>query len=236
MPQFQTPIPLAIQLYDGGNGYFPTATLYDSSSNLIAVVNLTEVENGFYNNYSVSMPDMPFVTAIYEVYNDSGHTSPAIQYQIANETFYLIPTPVSPVAIFATTSLIGVVDAVPCSNQTCNPTPIQDTITPGEDRTLTFRFIRADNQEPFDLTGFSEISFTFINADGTYLVLSYTDLSIPINIISLQAGKLTLNLTSEQTELLQANTPQPFYCTITIGTNVSICQFNTQVAIVPTPI
>lgn len=68
------PIRLNLQLFDGDENKFIKAYLRDNLGAQLAgsPVTLTHTDNGLYEDDSILMPNNPEVTAVYEVYNDSG--------------------------------------------------------------------------------------------------------------------------------------------------------------------
>lgn len=232
MPLKNQPLGLKVQLYDGASGLFPLATIYLPDKSVYATLALTEAANGLYvGDGSVLMPDEDSVIAQYEVFTDSGHTTPAPQYTIDADTFELTPAP--DVAVTPSVSpLIGIFDPTGCAEQNCEPSPIQDTLIKGSDRLLTLRIVRADNGEPFDLTGFTEIQVRLWNADLTVLTISSEDLSGPISIVTAAGGKFTCAITEAQSALLLFGNPAGVEVVIIIAGNKSIVQLGTQLAVV----
>lgn len=231
MPQISDPIPCQVQLYDGDDEKFPVAIVTGPDDQEIGEVDLELVETGLYKNFSLFMPNYPSVIAQYLVYDDEEHTTLSEKYQITSEVFELIPASGSSSGA-STTAMIGILDSQGCPANNCEPTAIEDTVVKGSDRVLTARLVRSDNGEPFDISGFTQIEFKFLNADDTVLSVKYDDDSTPIVVLSNGAGKMTCALTSTQTDALLAGTPAPFEVVVTIGTDKNICQMGTQLAIV----
>lgn len=71
-------IPLALQIQDISDGpYFVKCRLIkpDNSELGVSPVTLTDLGNGLFTNYSVTMPNEQFILAQYIVYEDAGFTT-----------------------------------------------------------------------------------------------------------------------------------------------------------------
>jgi len=86
-------IPLAVQLFDGDEGKFVKATMRDDTDAEItgSPKTLTHVGEGLYTNNTVDMPNVPYVNAIYEIFNNVGlsveseeHSDAKSQYTTAD--------------------------------------------------------------------------------------------------------------------------------------------------------
>lgn len=73
------PIPVYLQLHTGDTVKFVRAHLRDASGTPLggSPASLPHVANGMYVNLSFSMPNTPFVTITYEVFDDAGFTVPS---------------------------------------------------------------------------------------------------------------------------------------------------------------
>lgn len=75
-------VPLALALPDGSSGEFPQAEVYDPDGNNLATISLSHSGDGLYQPASAySMPDEVYISAVYIVYTDSGHTTESSIYQ-----------------------------------------------------------------------------------------------------------------------------------------------------------
>lgn len=82
------PIPLRLKLSDKENGLYVRAKVQDSTGTAISgsPFTLTHDSVGFYKNISVAMPDVPWVGVVYEVFTDSGFSTPS-NYADVDEVF-----------------------------------------------------------------------------------------------------------------------------------------------------
>lgn len=98
MPILGDAIPVAIQLYDGDASLFVKATIRDATGTIIgSILNVPAVgSNGQYQTEGPAMPDTPFVTVEYQVFQDAGFTQPATTYSNSLDTWELFPEGGSP--------------------------------------------------------------------------------------------------------------------------------------------
>lgn len=82
-----------------------------------------------------------------------------------------------------------------------------------------------DCKTPFDLTGFTSGTAEFLNADTTTL-------SVPVSVVSLVLGQLTVSLSDAQTALLNVGEAQPMEIQLTISGDITIVQFAERVTVV----
>lgn len=81
-------VPLTAKLNDGQTTKFVRATVFDHVGGAVpgSPFTLTHVGNGVYQNASLNMPEVPFITVCYEAFNDAGFTSRA-GYDTKGATF-----------------------------------------------------------------------------------------------------------------------------------------------------
>lgn len=81
MPKTGEDIPLTLQLEDQATGKFVRASVFDPSGSHItsSPVNMTHASSGLYTA-TLSMPEEEYVRIRYEVYDDSGYSTPATEY------------------------------------------------------------------------------------------------------------------------------------------------------------
>lgn len=221
-------LPIFVQMNDYSTGRFVRAFVRNASGNPIvgSPVNLSAIDSsGGYGDSSLVMPNTPWVYAIYLVYTDGTYTVLSSVEGGSSETFFLSANVVTP-NFPPTSNIIGVVDS-----ESCNPLPIQDTITQGSDRTLTVRLVESLSGNPFDLTGATLIEFRFRRTDGTILSVKTTDAGPPVEVISAEAGKLLCLLTAAQTLLLSPTIPAPFSIVVTQPVAVTVVNLPTQIAV-----
>ncbi|KKN45879.1 hypothetical protein LCGC14_0678740 [marine sediment metagenome] len=84
-------IPLALQLEDGDVGKFPQAIVRDDGGNELggSPYDLTHKGDGFYSSTSLVMTSDPFISAVYIVYNEIGHTTESVSHLRSNDIFLL---------------------------------------------------------------------------------------------------------------------------------------------------
>ena len=83
-------VPLQLQLE-----CLPDSTVYvraivtDPNKNQLPSSPFTLVDqgNGFFCNYGLSMPDLPFISAQYEVFNDAAFTDPSDEFGLSTDIF-----------------------------------------------------------------------------------------------------------------------------------------------------
>lgn len=82
---------LRLLLVDGNTGFYPRALVYNPAGGLDATVDLSHVANGMYeNNWSPPLDVVGQYTALFIVYSDSGHTTPAVQYDRTQESIDVV--------------------------------------------------------------------------------------------------------------------------------------------------
>ena len=80
-------IPLTLQLFDRSTSKYPRAVVRNSAGTTLTTIDLTHVANGFYQDASYALTDVPYVSVQYLVYSDSGHTTLDTTYASVLETF-----------------------------------------------------------------------------------------------------------------------------------------------------
>lgn len=86
-------------------------------------------------------------------------------------------------------------------------------IVKGEEKPIKV-YLKKPNGKPFALTGATQVTFYFYNADKT--TLSKT-LSTGVSIVSSDNGEVLCTLTEAETALLKSGSRQPFYIGIDVG-------------------
>ena len=82
-------LPLSLTLADGATGKYPQAEVYSDDGTLLGTYDLAHHGSGFYANNAQTMPSgSEFVTAVYIVYDDAGHTIPSTTYERASDIFF----------------------------------------------------------------------------------------------------------------------------------------------------
>jgi hypothetical protein len=85
-------IPLSLNLSDGAENLYPQAIVRDALGQLVSTVNLDHVGEGLYADNSLTMPDTPYITALYTVYTDAGRTTQSTDYTEISDVFVLKQT------------------------------------------------------------------------------------------------------------------------------------------------
>ena len=86
-------IPIVLQIADGVSTLYPRAYIYDNDNNLLGNVNLEHKANGYYapaNGSEEIMPDEFFISIVFVVYTDSGHTTESTIYLRDLDIFYKV--------------------------------------------------------------------------------------------------------------------------------------------------
>lgn len=104
----------------------------------------------------------------------------------------------------------------------------QKVITMGSDVTLYVR-LRNEYDDPFDLTGVTEITAKFANSDQTVLSKTMTDGSVAIT--SAVLGKISIALTDQETSALKDGQGS-FEVYVDKGTDRKIAQFQNALNVV----
>lgn len=91
MPKAGESIPLSLQLFDGNTSKFVSAIVIDSTGTPLAgsPVLLTHKSDGRYEDGSLLMPTVAFVTVTYKVYNDLLLTDPSLDHSDGDDVFQL---------------------------------------------------------------------------------------------------------------------------------------------------
>lgn len=161
-------IVLSVQLYDGNTTKYIKAIVKDNTGTEISSspFYLNHIGNGLYTNTTLTMPNVDFITATYEVYNDSSYTNLSSIYGRASDVF-MLDTSISNIDSLLRSigsNLTGsILDDTP-------PVPKRSiTILRNEDRLITVRIINSDTEEPYDLTNYTKITTEFKKSDNTKL-------------------------------------------------------------------
>lgn len=81
-------VPVELQLGDGAVDQYPQAWVFDDVGGALATLNLTPTANGWYSPAApYTMPDEVFVSVVYVVYSDAGHSVESTVYERTGETF-----------------------------------------------------------------------------------------------------------------------------------------------------
>lgn len=108
-------------------------------------------------------------------------------------------------------------------------------IVQGEDRVLNLHLTEEDSGADYNLTGATEITVKFKNADLSVLTRTYTA-SGGVTIVSAVAGKIEIALTDAQTALLYVGEGS-IYCTVEFGSTKRIITegLENSIEVVETP-
>lgn len=227
--KFGSPIPLAFQLFDANTAKYVRVVLRDANDIAIgSPINLTQIGLGLYVDESVNMPSTPWVTAQYVVYDDSGYTIISLS-EGAGMNVFLLDGPVALGFTFVTASITAIIE-----NDLFGPpnNGLQDEIVKNSDRTFIIRLVRADNGEPFDLTGVTNIQAKFTNEDGTVLSINLTDGGAPITVVgAATSGKISVAITKGQSGSLMPMNPAPFSLVISIPSGQMVVNLPYQLAV-----
>ena len=84
------PMPIFLQLWDKAEDRFPRATVRLPSGALMpgSPIALEHVSGGYYSAPYVEMPEVQFVTVLYEVFLDEAMTLPSPEHDEAFETLF----------------------------------------------------------------------------------------------------------------------------------------------------
>lgn len=105
-------------------------------------------------------------------------------------------------------------------------------IIQGSIKTFTVLLTKQSNGEPFPLTGATEISTCFQNADGSELMLTMTGGAI--TIVNAAIGKLQVVLTSAQTAALSIVDSETLEIGVDFGAGPQKCQILNAYAVLQT--
>jgi hypothetical protein len=226
--QVGSAIPVSFQLFDCATDQFVRAWVREPDGTLVGgtSINLTQVALGLYQDFTLSMPDVPFITVQYVVYSDSGYTVVSPSEGAGADTFFRDPqaATANPFMCF----LAGVIDGeVPCA-----PNGIQDVIIMAGRRTLALQILLGDSGLPLDLADVEVVTCRFMNSDRTVLEVSSDDTSGPIVITNAGGGLFTCELTALQTADLMEQTPAPFTVVLSFPDGDVACNFPYQLSVV----
>lgn len=233
MPMLGERIRLNLQLWDGAENKYVRAYLYDDSGDEIATVNMTHVGNGLYSDSSVVMPFTNQVRAVYRIFSNSSYSFSSTRHAHAMEVFPLELSAVGSGGI----DLIGLIDYVsgPLGGDNCGHgmnrhgwqgkgMPKILSIIRGTDREFVFKLLTKETNDPFDLTGASQIKVFFPKEDGSVLEKTMIP-SGSVSIINAAHGKVRVMLDEIETASLNVGEAQSFEVEIQIGSITSIVQF-----------
>jgi hypothetical protein len=84
------PVPLNVQLADENVSKYARATLLNSANSALSgsPVSLPHITKGNYGSSAFVMPDLPWIKAIIEIFDDSGFTSLSNVYGTSSDIFY----------------------------------------------------------------------------------------------------------------------------------------------------
>lgn len=220
-------IPLFCQLANYDATKYVRAFVQDASGAPIAgspFALVADGATGSYRNVAAIMPVTPWVEAKYAVYDDAGFTTLSGASGGDSEVLFLT-TAINPAASSQpqTSNIVGFVDP-----DSCNDSPIEDTIVQGSTRLLAIRLASALGGNPFNLTGASAIEFRMRKTDGSILSVSLLDFVI---IVNAGGGQITVTLSAAQTALLAAGVPAPATIKVTLAGKVTVVNLSTQLAV-----
>jgi hypothetical protein len=91
MPYVGEVLPLSYQLLDGDGSKFVRAVLLEADGTPLAAspVDMPHVSGGKYSADTVTMPNIDYVEATYESYNDAGYTVPDPDHLLGTDVFRL---------------------------------------------------------------------------------------------------------------------------------------------------
>lgn len=82
-------LPISVAMEDGNTGVYPRATLFSPSGTILGIYDLVHRSIGVYTITGVAMPAETFVTVLYVIYDDAGHTTESATYLRSSEVFAL---------------------------------------------------------------------------------------------------------------------------------------------------
>lgn len=215
------PVPLALQLPVDDDTVFVRATVLNSSNSAVtgSPFSLSYMGQGKYASSALLMPNVPWIKAIYEVFNNSGFTVPSGIYGNADDIFYLQPINDNSNPL-QSPRLVGKLFSL--QNEKFTPCANYFQLDQGEDVVFNLQLMNGDNGVPLDLSAVSAAVAKFLNADSSMLTLT---LSGGVALLTPNLlGMVQVTLSSAQTALLQSG-KQSFEITFTISGLTNIVRF-----------
>ena len=103
------------------------------------------------------------------------------------------------------------------------PAPVTQTVIQGENKSLNVRLVNADDNDPYDLTLATEIIAVFPSTAAPLYVEKKLSLS-QVVLTNAGAGKMMINLTPADTNLLPIGTAVSFEVRVTSGGSITSIQ------------
>lgn len=103
----------------------------------------------------------------------------------------------------------------------------------GDDWSIPFTLKRRNSGDPFNLTGVTEISFKFKNADGTLLtkLLSTYTSGNGVTVTAAASGKGLIEVPRAETALIKANTLVSHSMVVTLSGKETTASFKKNISI-----
>lgn len=222
-------IPLSIQLFDYDTAKYVRAWVRRPDGTLVSgsPVDLNQVALGLYQNFSLTLPNVEFVTAQYVVYDDSGYTQVSTSQGGSSDTFFRdAPSGGGDSSAF-TCYLTGLIDA--CCQDSTAPA---DKIILGAKHVLSFQLRRGPSVIPYDLSDVAVTEVRLLKADGTVLTISSENVGSPIAITNAGGGMFTCVVSEAQSALLQPQIYAPVTVKLTLGDDsVVYCNIPNQLVV-----
>jgi hypothetical protein len=81
-------VPISLLLADGDGTKHPQASIHDETGVHLQTLNLAHATNGLYVPAALYfMPDTSFITVVFVVYDDAGHTIESTRYNRVSDSF-----------------------------------------------------------------------------------------------------------------------------------------------------
>ncbi len=100
-------------------------------------------------------------------------------------------------------------------------------IIQGEDKTFNVT-LRKEDGDPYDLTGATEIKFTF---PGTSAIQQISLTGTEVTVVNAELGKLQATINDTKSALLKVGEQQTFECQIDVGTARTKVKFEEQLTV-----
>jgi hypothetical protein len=215
-------IPLSVQLGGQRTDRYVRAKVVNAAGTALdgSPFTLTHDTLGWYRNHAVDMPSTSSVSIRYEVYSDSDFTTPVDDENWTSETITLRVD--SEGGGDSDSSLGHLFLTAHLTEDSTGPIVQSRTIHKGEDCVIPVK-IRDENNDPFDLTDYTEITARLLKNDRTYLEVTLTDEAVEV-IGDPVLGKLRVILTEEETDLLKADEKATLELVMEAGDDTTIVQ------------